>query len=72
MNNWHTCDTTHCLSGWLIRQAGEAGRLLENTVGPEVAGLMLGGVEAHSHFFDSNKAATKWLQSVLAQSEVTK
>jgi hypothetical protein len=31
---------------------------------------MLGGVEAHSHFYDSNKAVSEWLRSVLAQPEV--
>ncbi len=70
MRTWHTCDTTHCLAGWLIHQAGEVGRLLQAAVGPGVAGLMLGGVEAHSHFWDSNEAATEWLRSVLARPEV--
>ena len=70
MRAWHSCDTTHCLGGWLIYQAGEVGRLLEVAVGPGVAGLMLGGVEAHSHFYDSNEAAAEWLRSVLAQPEV--
>ena len=69
MGAWHSRDTTHCLGGWLIHQAGEVGRLLEATVGPGIAGLMLGGVEAHSHFYDSNEAATEWLRSVLAQPE---
>lgn len=68
---WHTCATTHCPSGWLIHQAGEAGRLLELAVGPGIAGLMLGGIEAHSHFYDSNEDAAEWLRSVLAQPEVT-
>ena len=70
MGAWHSCDTTHCLGGWLIHQAGEVGRLLEAAVGPGIAGLMLGGVEAHSHFYDSNEAASEWLRSVLAQPEV--
>ena len=69
MADWHSCETTHCLSGWLIHQAGEPGRLLEAAVGPNVAGLMLGGVEAHGHFYDSNEAASEWLRSVLAQPE---
>jgi len=70
MHTWHTCDTRHCLGGWLIHQAGEVGRLLQAAVGPGVAGLMLGGVEAHSHFYDSNEAATEFLRSVLARHEV--
>jgi hypothetical protein len=71
MCTWHTCNTTHCLGGWLIHQAGEVGRLLEDAVGSGIAGLMLGGVEAHSHFYDSNITASEWLRSVLAQPEVT-
>jgi len=71
MRTWHSCDTTHCLGGWLICQAGEVGKLLEAAVGPSVAGLMLGGVEAHSHFYDKNQEAAEWLRSVLAQPEVT-
>ena len=70
MGGWHSCDTTHCLGGWLIYQAGELGRLLEDAVGPEIAGLMLGGAEAHYHFYDSNEVATEWLQSVLERPEV--
>jgi hypothetical protein len=69
MQTWHECETTHCLGGWLIYQAGELGRLLEAAVGPSVAGLMLGGVEAHSHFYDSNEAAAEWLRSVLERPE---
>ena len=70
MSAWHTYETTHCLGGWLIHQAGDMGRLLEAAVGPSMAGLMLGGVEAHSHFHDDNRAATEWLRSVLERPEV--
>ena len=70
VRTWHSCDTRHRLGGWLIHQAGEVGKLLETVVGPSVAGLMLGGVEAHSHFYDSNEAATEFLRSVLERPEV--
>ena len=70
MRTWHSCDTRHRLGGWLIHQAGEVGKLLETVVGPSGAGLMLGGVKAHSHFYDSNEAATEFLRSVLARPEV--
>jgi hypothetical protein len=70
MKTWRSRSTTHCLSDWLIHQAGEVGRLLEAAVGPEVAGLMLGGIEAHGHFYDDNEAATEWLRSVVARPEV--
>ena len=50
----------------MIYQAGEVGRLLQVAVGPGVAGLMLGGIEAHRHFYDSNEDTAEWLRSVLA------
>ena len=66
MDAWHSCGTSHCIAGWAIHQAGEVGRLLEASAGAEVAGLMLLGTEAHSHFFDDNEKAREYLQSVLA------
>ena len=65
MGGWHTCDTTHCVAGWAIAQAGEPGRLLEAAMGPEAAGLLLLGTEAHAHFFDDDDTARAWLQEVL-------
>ena len=65
MDAWHTCDTTHFVAGWAIAQAGEPGRLLEAAVGPQVAGLMLLGTEAHAHFFDDDATVRAWLQEVL-------
>lgn len=65
MDEWHSCGTSHCIAGWAIHQAGEVGRLLEASLGAEVAGLMLLGTEAHSHFFDDNEKAREYLQSVL-------
>ena len=67
MDDWHTCNTTHCIAGWAIYLAGEPGRLLEESHGSAIAGLMLLGAEAHSHFYDSNEDARKWLQEVLEQ-----
>jgi len=66
MDAWHSCGTSHCIAGWAIHQAGEVGRLLESSVGAEIAGLMLLGTEAHSHFFDDDEKAREYLQSVLA------
>jgi len=69
MDSWHSCQTTHCIAGWAIHQAGEPGRLLEETHGPEVAGRMLLGHDAAMHFHDSNDDARAWLQSVLDAAE---
>jgi uncharacterized protein YjbI with pentapeptide repeats len=69
MGAWHTCETTHCIAGWAIHQAGEPGRLLEATLGSQVAGLMLLGIEAHAHFYDSNEKAAEYLRNVLEAAE---
>jgi hypothetical protein len=65
MGNWHTCDTTHCLAGWAIHQAGTIGKTLESLHGPHMAGLLLLGHEAAGHFYDSDKEAIEWLRSVV-------
>lgn len=63
MGTWHTCETVHCIAGWACALTRD--KSLEGTHGPQVAGLLLLGAEAHSHFFDSNEDATAYLQSVL-------
>jgi len=65
MDTWHTCETTHCIAGWAIHQAGEPGRILEALHGPALAGRLLLGNEAAMHFLDDNDDAREWLQSVL-------
>ncbi len=65
MTNWHNdCGTAHCLAGWAIHQAGTLGEVLEKLHGPHIAGLLLLGVDAAEHFYDSNEEAIEWLQSV--------
>ena len=64
MENWHTCETTHCIAGWACHLAVN-GKKLEEEFGTQIAGLLLLGVEAHSHFFDSDDDARKYLQSVI-------
>ena len=42
MGHWHhACGTTHCRAGWAITLAGEAGKVLEQRVGPSVAGALI-------------------------------
>ena len=68
MRTWHTCNTTHCLAGWAIYQAGSAGKILQRLHGPHTAGFLLLGHEAASHFYDSDEEATEWLRSVVEKS----
>ena len=42
MQRWHNgCGTTHCRAGWAITLAGDAGKALEQRVGPSVAGALI-------------------------------
>lgn len=66
MGSWHTCDTTHCIAGWACHLAPN-GKEMEVKYGTQIAGLMLLGVEAHSHFFDDNETATQWLKTKIEQ-----
>ena len=61
---WHnSCNTIHCIAGYACLMAED--RKIEGEYGTEVAGLLLLGIKAHSHFFDSNKAAIGWLERVV-------
>ena len=65
MGDWHTCETTHCIAGWAVHQAGAAGYLLEEMMGPHAAGAILLGDEAASHFYDTADQARAWLTTFL-------
>ena len=67
MEFWHACDTTHCIAGWGIHQAGDAGYALQEELGAATAGVVLLGLEAAHHFYDSDADARAWLQSKLAR-----
>ena len=41
MDTWHTCETTHCIAGWAVTLAGDAGRVLEKAVGSGTAGALI-------------------------------
>ena len=32
MRDWHTCETTHCIAGWVTTIAGDAGKAAENLI----------------------------------------
>ena len=65
MSDWHTCETTHCIAGWGIHQAGPDGYKLEKAVGSAAAGAILLGLEAAHHFHVSEAKAREWLASKL-------
>ena len=62
MDNWHTCETTHCRAGWVVTLAGEKGKALEDETSTLFAAMQI--YKASSpirvspvRFFDGNKEA---------------
>ena len=41
MSERHTCSTTHCRAGWAVFLAGEAGKKLEDSTTPYLAGRLI-------------------------------
>jgi hypothetical protein len=68
MGSWHTCETTHCLAGWAVHLSGAAGKALEVTTSPSVAGALLAPSLAHL-FYVSNKKALEALPKIKAELE---
>lgn len=63
MHEWHTCDTTHCLSGWaeFLHDNKEEAERLAN--GP--AGYALLPSRAHKYFYASNEEAKAFIEKEL-------
>jgi hypothetical protein len=64
MSDWH-CGTAHCLAGWAVT-LDPRGPELERAQGTRSAGMILLGVEAATHFNDTNTDALKWLRKACA------
>ena len=42
MGDWHNiCGTTHCRAGWVTTLAGDAGKKLEDKMGPSLAAALI-------------------------------
>ncbi len=59
------CNTIHCIAGWAVTLSNKGKQLEKELHSTELAGLLLLGNEAHSHFFDSNEQAITWLKSIV-------
>ena len=63
MSTWHTCGTTHCRGGWVVTEAGEAGKALESFHGTLLAAQLIYDESDPSRrfnpcrFYDSNELA---------------
>ena len=62
MDNWHTCEQTHCRAGWIVFLAGEQGRALKKRFNTELAAMLIyhkstGRKISPVRFYDSNEDA---------------
>jgi hypothetical protein len=63
MNDWHTCDTTHCRAGWVVHLAGEAGYKLERQTSTAFAAMQIYHASSPNipvsptRFYESNEVA---------------
>ena len=63
MQNWHTCENTHCRAGWVVALAGEAGRALERFFDTPLAAMKIYDASstlpkvAPARFFETNEDA---------------
>jgi len=62
MEEWHTCDTTHCRAGWVVQLAGKKGKELEERTSTIFAALMIYKKSSEirvspTRFFENNEAA---------------
>ena len=61
MEDFHTCQTTHCRAGWVVVLAGEAGKKLERFFNTELAAMMIYKASDYkinpSRFYDSKEDA---------------
>ena len=72
MDTWHTCETTHCRAGWVVKLAGKAGKELEmfhNTLlAAQLIYLESGAPINPCRFYDKNEEA---LADMKARAEKT-
>jgi len=61
MNDWHTCDTTHCRAGWAVHLAGPAGYALEEKTSSVFAAMQIYKASGYEispcRFYESNDVA---------------
>jgi hypothetical protein len=61
MNNFHTCETTHCRAGWAVHLAGKDGYALERATSSVFAAMQIykasGSPISPVRFFESNEVA---------------
>lgn len=73
MGDWHTCETTHCVAGWVIPMAGEFGQGAETFAGTSWAAALIINASCPylegkvPNFYDSNKDGMKFIEKCAAK-----
>lgn len=75
MDNWNTCDTTHCRAGWVVTLAGEAGRKLEAATSTLFAAMQIYHKSSPipvspTQFFETNEAAMQDMERCAKEESV--
>jgi hypothetical protein len=76
MDDWHSCETTHCRAGWVIALAGSGGKALEWALGTPTAAALIyqrsdPTLKRIPDFYCSNEVALADMKR-LAEEEATK
>ena len=73
MSCWHTCETVHCIAGWAVVLAGDAGRVAENLLGTNAAGALIINESCPylngkvPNFTSSNKEGMRFIEECAAK-----
>ena len=73
MDSWHTCETVHCIAGWAVVLAGDAGRVAENLFGTNAAGALIINESCPylngkvPNFTSSNKEGMRFIEECVAK-----
>ena len=62
MDDWHTCETTHCRAGWVVTLAGADGKALESKTSTEFAAMLIYKASSKirvspARFYETNEEA---------------
>ena len=69
MDDWHTCNTTHCWAGWIVHLAGEEGYALEEKTSAPFAAYQIykastGESMKQSNFYKENEEVMQLIKEL--------
>ena len=65
MDQWHSCESTHCIAGWAVHLSGDKGKQMEDASTTYLAARLLLGLDhiESEVFFLEEAEAMDWLRS---------